>query len=352
MGLVLRLRTSAQPTPSEHRVELLLDGVTLASAYVGPLLRAASWSVLRLDLHPVRGVSVWLREVPLLSAVALPSSWRPADHWRLGLGARTAGDHGAEHRLRSLRLRSALLAASTSARVAVSLNGGADFSPLEQGPTLAYAAIPALKRLLPLTGPSLGGTALTLRGPALCAPVPWHLTLRGQPVELSSTRCPPPPPPPATPAAAPLAPLAAPYPARPPGLPPLVPEGDVSLRVPAAAVAPFPPPPPPPPRPCEEWCDGAGISWAYACAGGRDGAWADRCAGCAPCAPPPPPPPSFTLSSSVVYVVDADMAHFNVSLNGQQWHAAGEIGLAIYEPPSWDHIAPTAGPLAGGTLQP
>ena len=44
MGLVLRLRTSAQPTPSEHRVEMLLDGVTLASAYVGPLLRAASWS--------------------------------------------------------------------------------------------------------------------------------------------------------------------------------------------------------------------------------------------------------------------------------------------------------------------
>ena len=48
VGLTLRLRTSTQPTPSHHRIELLLDGVVLASARVAPVLRAASWSALRL----------------------------------------------------------------------------------------------------------------------------------------------------------------------------------------------------------------------------------------------------------------------------------------------------------------
>ena len=48
VGLTLRLRTSSQPTPSHHRIELLLDGVVLASAHVAPVLRAASWSVLHL----------------------------------------------------------------------------------------------------------------------------------------------------------------------------------------------------------------------------------------------------------------------------------------------------------------
>ena len=190
-----------------------------------------------------------------------------------------------------------------------------------------------------------------LRGPALCSDVPWQLTLRGEAVDVSTAPCAPPPPPPATPATAPLAPLAAPYPARPPGLPLPVPLGDVSLLVPVAGVAPPPPPPPPPPpQPCEGWCDDVGMTWAVACAGGRGGAWADRCGGCAPCAPPPPPPPSFNLSSSVVFVVVADMAHFNVSLNGQQWHSGGEVGFAVYDPPAWDEIAPTGGPIWGGTL--
>eukprot|EP00964_Phaeocystis_antarctica_P035312 scaffold20163_cov45-Phaeocystis_antarctica.AAC.1 len=120
------------------------------------------------------------------------------------------------------------------------------------------------------------------------------------------------------------------------------------------AVAPPPPPPPPPPRqPCEGWCDDVGMTWAVACAGGRDGAWADRCSGCAPCVPPPPPPcTGHEQRDTAAPCVPPPslMVHFNVSLNGQQWHSGGEVGFAVYDPPAWDEIAPTGGPLWGGTL--
>ena len=80
----------------------------LADAHVTPLLRASAWSPLVLSVHATRGVSVSLRDVPLLANVPLPASWRPAAHWRLGFGAR-GGGKSAEHRLRALKLRSPLL---------------------------------------------------------------------------------------------------------------------------------------------------------------------------------------------------------------------------------------------------
>ena len=120
-GLVVRLRSHVHA-----RVELSLDGVDLASARAPGELYGHSYTPLRVRVAGGKA-HVHYGGVALLSDVAL-LGWDPDATWRVGVGARQ-GHQSAQHRVRSLRLRSALrLAQSSSVTVEVSLNGGADVS--------------------------------------------------------------------------------------------------------------------------------------------------------------------------------------------------------------------------------
>ena len=155
-GLVLRLRTY-----THMRAELLLDGHVLGSAEAEALLRGDSWSPLSLAVSRTNGVLVSYRGSVVLHASLPADRWRPAASWRVGFGARTGGS-SAEHRIRSIRLRSAMLAASGSVAVEVSVNGGADFS--SGGPTIRYSALPMALLIRPVAGPADGGTLITVSG--------------------------------------------------------------------------------------------------------------------------------------------------------------------------------------------
>ena len=159
-GLVVRLRTLRR-----LRVEILVDGAELASADAGDLFYSDAWAAFALEVDAGRGVTLWYRHVAVIRDAPLPASWAPADGWRVGLGAR-AGAEGCHHRVRSLRLASPLLAAGTRVPVEVSFNS-IDFS--SGGPEIAYAAPPVVSLVLPAAGPAAGGSAVTLRGPGLCA---------------------------------------------------------------------------------------------------------------------------------------------------------------------------------------
>ena len=160
VGLVVRLRTF-----THQRVELVVDGAIVGSASTAGFLQNDPWVPLNLSVSAAGGVVVTYRSHQLLRVPHLPPSYAAQPHWRVGFGARN-GDLASNHRVRSIRLRSALLAARTTVAVEVSLNGGADFS--SGGPSLAYVSSPRLTSLRPLAAPTAGGTVLMLRGQALC----------------------------------------------------------------------------------------------------------------------------------------------------------------------------------------
>ena len=159
-GLLVRVRTY-----SHQRVEALLDGAIFASARVNPSLRIDSYANLTLEVSPSSGLTLRFRGVALLERAPLPPAWAraPLRRWRLSLHARN-GEMSADHRVRSLRLTSALLSSQTTARVARPLGT----EPLiathqsardrtEKRPPRRRALTTTSPRRLPLAGEGTGG---------------------------------------------------------------------------------------------------------------------------------------------------------------------------------------------------
>ena len=312
-GLVLRLRTF-----THMRAELVLNGVMLASAQLDAALRGRTFIPIAMTVDSRAGVTVRMNATLLLTNVTLPADpadlhaaavWRPHHTWRIGFGART-GDLSAEHRVRSVVIRSPFLASQVAVPVEVSGNGGADFS--SGGALLTYAQVPVVSSLHPAVGPVHGGTSLELRGLSLCAGLPTRVRLGGTLVVADTAGCP---------AGATLNASTTTVSST-----ILSATGDASHNASHNAMLPLAP------------------------AGVRRWRW--------PSASPPPAQlrelgrlrctAPGSNRSAVASGSGLAEARIELSLNGVQWHDA-LVSFTYYEPPVWQSVTPAAGPTAGGT---
>ena len=126
---------------------LLYDGHVIAqSRPVAP--RAHAWLPLTLRVSAA-GLDATLDRAPLFEGVQLPN-WRPADHWRLALIARSRSTVGDACWVDNLRVRSASLADAPTAPLSISLD--AQHFTATEAP-FAYHPPPVVSALLPPGGP-------------------------------------------------------------------------------------------------------------------------------------------------------------------------------------------------------
>ena len=190
-GLVVRLRTlragsawrSSSTAPSSRRpTRAICSTPNLA------------WAAFALEVDAGRGVTLWYRQSPSSATRrSAPRGHRATAQACRPRRARRRG--GLPPPRASRRLASPLLAAGTRVPVEVSFNS-IDFS--SGGPEIAYAAPPVVSLVLPAAGPAAGGSAVTLRGPGLCATL-LRCRIGAALVNATAAACAPASPPPPSP---------------------------------------------------------------------------------------------------------------------------------------------------------
>ena len=141
------------------RIDVVYGDELIGSVEVGDVMRSELFTPLRIWYSDL-GLEVMWNGVAYISNMTIPG-WDPKADWQFGFGARTSTNHD-KHWLSSVSIRAdSLLSTPTSAKVQVTMNGQQFTS---SSYTHTYGIAPVVCSFSPSSGPTFGGTNVTIYG--------------------------------------------------------------------------------------------------------------------------------------------------------------------------------------------